>query len=436
LTENRKRKLDKIFILYQENYIVANASLDEKAESFQFSRTVAKDVMKSNKSFLSMDITGETKYKKTESLKRIDTRSLLCVPLRFLGKCIGAIYVDSMEMDGFSVRDVEFMEDFSWILSPYIYSIWEFSEKTLREGEEDVRIIGESPVLSAVVKSVDKTAPSDSSILLEGEKGTGKELIARFVHSRGKRKRGPFVCVECAAVPSNRLESELFGHERGAFTGAYGRKLGKFEMAYGGTLFLDEVSALDSVLQMKLLRVFEEKRVFRVGGMKAIPVDVRIIAGTNRNLKIEVEEGRFRKDLYSRLKGVPIQLPPLRERRGDIPLLVEHFAEMFGKKSGKTIRVSPEVIVPLERYPWYGNVRELKNVIERMVLQTEGETLQFFNLPYEIRSFSGEDKTLSQTVRIKRPAKEEEPVKISTTWEAIQGKSIERTEKGSKDKTE
>jgi transcriptional regulator with GAF, ATPase, and Fis domain len=448
LTEKRQLKIDKILILYQENYIVANADLDEKDDSYKFSRTVAEDVVKSNKSFLSKDIKSDAEYKNIKILKSLDTQSFLCVPLRFLGKCFGAIYVDSTTLDGFSERDVDFMEDFSWILSPYIYGIREFCDQMFSDGKEDVKIIGESPVLKSIMNKVDEISSVDTPVLLEGEKGTGKELIAQFIHSRSSRKKRSFLAVDCAAIHSNRLESEIFGHERGAFTGAYGRKLGKYELAYGGTFFLNEVAVLDSVLQTKLLRALEEKKIVRVGGIKTIPVDTRIIVSTNRNLKLEVEQGRFRKDLYNRLNAVSIQIPPLRERREDIPLLVKHFSHIFGEKAGKKMQVSPEVVGPLERYPWYGNVREMKNVIERMVLQSEGENLermvlqsegenlQFFNLPYEIRNFAGEEKPLSQTVRAKGSSEKKEPAQISNTWQAIQGKRIERTEKRSKDKTE
>ena len=417
LTGARKRKLDKIYILYQENYIVANATWDEKEESYQFSRTVAKDVMKSNRSFLSKDLQRET------------PRSLLCVPLRFLGKCIGAIYVDSPMAGGFSEGDVELMEDFSWILAPYIYSIWETSVRMLQERKEEVKIIGESPALKSVLKTVDKIAPSDAPVLIEGETGTGKELLAHLIHSKSPRRKRVFLTVACAAIPSNLLESELFGHERGAFTGAYGRKLGKFELATGGTLFLDEISELDCVLQTKLLRALESKTIQRIGGLKEISIDIRILASTNRNLKREVEEGRFRKDLFYRLNVVSIQLPPLRERREDIPLLVEHFAKFSGEKIGKRTHLSPEVIEPLMRYPWYGNIRELKNVMERMTLMSEGESLQFFDLPYEIRSFSGEKKESSQVERITGLTKEWIQSKTGKSWQAVQGRGIRLLEK-------
>jgi len=429
LTNIRKREFEIILILYQDSYIVANKTLDEKDQSYQFSRTLARNVMKSNRYLLTEDIKIESQYKSMNSLKNLDIRSILCVPLRYLGRCIGAIYVDSRKVGGFSDKDVKFMEDFSWILSPYIFSIWEFSEKMFQERKEDVKIIGVSPALVAVLKTVDRVAPSDAAILLEGETGTGKELIAHLVHSRSPRRRGPFIPVDCAAIPSNLLETELFGHERGAFTGAYGKKLGKFELANGGTLFLDEIAELDCVLQTKFLRVLEEKKIVRVGGIKEIIVDIRIIAATNRNLKREMEEGRFRKDLYYRLNGVSIHLPPLRERKEDIALFVEYFVNIFGKKAGKSIQVSPEVMDPLVRYPWYGNVRELKNMMERMVLICEGETLQFFDLPYEIRSFSGEKKKLSPRESISGTSQGESAVKFGKTWQAIQGRGLRLMER-------
>jgi len=221
-------------------------------------------------------------------------------------------------------------------------------------------------------------AASDASVLLRGESGTGKELVARMIHSASKRAKGAFIAVNCAAVPANLLESELFGHEKGAFTGAVGTKIGKFEAADGGTILLDEISEMEEVLQAKLLRVLQEREIDRVGGAKPIPIDVRVIATTNRKIEESVKKGEFREDLFYRLNVIPLELPPLRDRSGDIRLLVEHFVREAsdGKKS-----ISKETLDTLEQYPWPGNVRELQNACERAVIlaaSDEVRTESFF----------------------------------------------------------
>ncbi len=238
-------------------------------------------------------------------------------------------------------------------------------------------IIGHSSALKYVLFKIEQVAPTDSTVLITGETGTGKELIARAIHVNGKRKARPIVKVNCAALSPTLIESELFGHERGAFTGAAARKIGRFELADGATLFLDEVGELPIDLQVKLLRVIQEGEFERLGSTQTMKVDVRIIAATNRNLEEEVRKGRFREDLLFRLNVFPIGVPPLRDRKGDIPELTEFFANRFSKKIGKTIRsISPATIRRLSAHTWPGNVRELANVIERSVIYSQSETLQ------------------------------------------------------------
>ena len=233
-------------------------------------------------------------------------------------------------------------------------------------------IVGGSPALTAVLARVSKVASSDSTVLITGETGTGKELVARAIHRRSKRSPRAFIAVNCAAIPRDLIASELFGHEKGAFTGAVQRRLGRFELADGGTIFLDEVGELASETQVALLRVLQEREFERVGGGDRIRVDVRVIAATNRDLSAEVAEGTFRQDLFYRLNVFPLDVPPLRERREDVPLLVEYFIGRYARKAGKRFkRVSKRTLDRLKAYPWPGNIRELQNVIERSVIVSD-----------------------------------------------------------------
>jgi formate hydrogenlyase transcriptional activator len=246
-----------------------------------------------------------------------------------------------------------------------------------REPRRFEQIIGSSPALEAVLEQVEQVAPTDSTVLIQGETGTGKELIARALHSLSVRFGRPFIKLNCAAIPFDLLESELFGHEKGAFTGAIAQKIGRFELAHKGTLFLDEVGDIPLPLQPKLLRVLQEQEFERLGSGRTHQVDVRLVAATHRNLVEMVKRNEFRSDLYYRLNVFPIPLPPLRERREDIPALVEHFVEIYSRRMGKQIdQVSPETMSELTSYPWPGNIRELQNFIERSVIVTSGNILQ------------------------------------------------------------
>ncbi len=259
----------------------------------------------------------------------------------------------------------------------------------LRARFREPRLTGESPAIREVRELIARVAPTEATVLIQGESGVGKEVAARMIHHLSPRSRGPFVEVNCAAIPESLIESELFGHERGAFTGATQARRGKFDQAHRGTLFLDEVGDMSPSAQAKVLRVLQEKRFERVGGDRLIEVDVRIIAATNKDLRAEIEAGRFREDLYFRLNVVPIVIPPLRERPEDIPLLVEEFLDELSRHSGlgrKT--VAPEVLEVLKRYPWPGNVRELKNLIERLVIVSPGEEITLNDLPREFLEYA------------------------------------------------
>ncbi|HWP49830.1 MAG TPA: sigma-54 dependent transcriptional regulator [Candidatus Limnocylindrales bacterium] len=245
-------------------------------------------------------------------------------------------------------------------------------------------MVGISPQMEKIYEMVHKVANSTATVLIQGESGTGKELIARALHAYSERKGRPFVGVNCSAIPANLLESEFFGYEKGAFTGAHHQKKGFFEAAHTGTLFLDEIGEMSPSLQSKLLRVLQEKEIIRIGGTQVIPIDVRVIAATNVDLAELVKKGQFREDLYYRLNVINMVIPPLRERKEDIPLLVKHFLNKLDPQQ-RIRKISPDVLEALKAYSWPGNVRELENVIERMVLLSEGPVLEIKDLPAPLR---------------------------------------------------
>jgi two-component system, NtrC family, response regulator AtoC len=258
-------------------------------------------------------------------------------------------------------------------------------------------IVSQSGEMQDVFKLVNKVIHVEICVLILGESGTGKELIARAIHYNGNRKTGPFVVVNCASIPHDLLESELFGHEKGAFTGAIQRRIGKFEQANGGTIFLDEIGELDLSLQSKILRVIQEKQFDRVGGSETLTTDARLIFATHRNLWEEVKQKVFREDLYYRISTFPIMLPPLRQRKSDILMLADHFLKSLGKELGKpAIQFSRKALDLLYNYPWPGNVRELENVIQRGLVLTEGQTLTERDLPVFIQSYGASETNLKQ----------------------------------------
>jgi two-component system response regulator AtoC len=257
------------------------------------------------------------------------------------------------------------------------------AERALIQGSEE--IVGQHPTMQKLHRVIAQVARTTATVLISGQSGTGKELIARAIHGQGPRRDKPFVAVNPAAIPESLIESELFGHERGAFTGAHARKLGKFELAQGGTLFLDEIGTLKAELQVKLLRVLQEREVERVGGTRSIKIDVRFVTATNVDLKEAVRGGTFRDDLYYRLNVVPIEVPPLSERITDVPLLVDHFVRRYSREFNKRVDgLSPDALAALKEYPWPGNVRELENVIERCVVLTEGPVVELNDLPLDV----------------------------------------------------
>ena len=277
-----------------------------------------------------------------------------------------------------------------------------YLRESLKEITSYFDLIGKTPQMKKLYQIIDRVAPADSTILITGESGTGKELVARAIHKKSKRASQPFITVNCAAIPDNLLESELFGHEKGSFTGAQERKLGKFELADSGTLFLDEIGCMPPAMQAKLLRVIEDRVIERIGSEKGIPVNVRIISATNIDFQKHIEEKKFRADLYYRLNVIPVALTPLRERKTDIPLFIDYFLKKFNKTLNKKVKgFSKDALASLMNYNWPGNIRELQNLIERVVVLAQAETIDHEELPFQSPSAPAAEATpgsLKETV--------------------------------------
>ncbi len=261
------------------------------------------------------------------------------------------------------------------------------------------RIVGTSPKMEELFRSIKTLGSTTSTVLITGESGTGKELVAKAIHNHSSRVEGPFVSINCGAFPENLLESELFGYMKGAFTGANQNKIGLFEAANRGTIFLDEIGEMSLSMQVKLLRVLQEKRLRRVGGNEEVPIDVRVIAATNQNLQKLIQEGRFREDLYYRVSVIPLEIPPLRERREDIPALSEHFLKEFNQKMQRALlRIHPDAMLCLQQYDWPGNVRELENAIERAVAFESTEEIKLERLPSQISCLNSSESSGSERI--------------------------------------
>ena len=356
------------------------------------SRTIARQVLDQGVAVLGNDITGSQNFSSVESLVISQVRSLLCVPLLVFEKVIGCIYLDSTSIAarfdedhlqlvtaiaGISAVAVENARHLDWLV-----------QENLRLNSEinlEHNLVGESPRMKEVYQFLARVAPAGSNVLIEGESGTGKELAARAIHHNSPRSEKPFVAINCAAITETLLESELFGYEKGAFTGAYMQKKGKLEVANGGVVFLDEIGELAPLMQSKLLRVLQEREFERVGGTRPISVDIRLIAATNKNLAEAVKAGTFRSDLYYRLNVVSVMMPPLRERREDIPLLASYFMNKYAKKfKVKAKGLSEETRACLLNYDWPGNVRELENAIERALVLGSADLILPEDLPESV----------------------------------------------------
>jgi formate hydrogenlyase transcriptional activator len=328
-----------------------------------------------------------------ERVQPYGLESFCWLPLTTARRRLGTLVFTSKQPAAYDAADMDFLHQVANQVAVAVENALAFAEigalkdKLHQEKvylEEEARtehnfgeVVGDSAALRRVLKQVETVAPTGSTVLIRGETGTGKELIARALHELSPRRERTFVQLNCAAIPSGLLESELFGHEKGAFTGAISQKVGRFELAHQGTLFLDEVGDIPPELQPKLLRVLQEQEFERLGSTRSVKVDVRLVAATHRDLARMVADGRFREDLYYRLNVFPVALPPLRERREDIPRLVRHFTQQFARRMGRRVETIPSAVMDaLVRYPWPGNVRELQNVIERAVILSPGPSLQ------------------------------------------------------------
>ncbi|MDX1777156.1 MAG: nif-specific transcriptional activator NifA, partial [Desulfobulbales bacterium] len=355
-------------------------------------------VFRSGYPFVVPDVHSEPLFlNRTGSRKKLPKGeiSFIGVPVVLLEKPVGVLTVDRLfDADVSFEEDIRFLTVVAMLIGQFLNLHEAIVSKEKHLIEENIslkaelrskfsrhNIIGQSKIMQEVFKQIDKVAPSRATTLLLGESGTGKELVARAIHQASRRQEGPFIKVNCAALPETLLESELFGHEKGAFTGALEAKKGRFELADGGTLFLDEIGELNLPLQAKLLRVLQEKQFERLGGTNTLTVDVRVIAATNRSLEQAVTENTFREDLYYRLNVVPIILPPLRERREDIPLLLENFLKESNASNAREVRISKPVMEFMMAYNWPGNVRELQNLIERLVIMSDNKAVRMEDLP-------------------------------------------------------
>jgi Nif-specific regulatory protein len=355
------------------------------------SSTVVRRVLKDNAALLVSDAENSEALH-TDSLIAAHSRSLLCVPLIMLSQTLGVIYLDT------DVPDVRFDEDHLQLLTAiaaiaavaiqnarHFENLENENRRLIADANLEHNMVGESPAMQQVYQMISKVAASESTVLILGESGTGKELAARAIHTNSKRATKPFVAVNCAALAESLLESELFGHERGAFTGALNQRKGRLEVADGGTIFLDEIAELSAPLQTKLLRVLQEREFERVGGTRSIKVDIRVIAATNRNLDAAIANGTFRQDLFFRLNVVELSMPALRDRAEDIPMLANYFAARYSEKCNRRVLgISPDTQKLLQAYEWPGNVRELENAIERAIVMGTTDDILPEDLPEAI----------------------------------------------------
>ena len=371
------------------NSLYARTRQAGQAQLVRVSRTIACQVMKDDVAILGVDVPACDKLRDVESLAVSEVRSLMCVPLSVFQRVIGCIYLDSTNASSrFTEDHLQLLAAIAGISAIALDNArrqqWleQENQRLTAEIRQEQSLIGEGDRMREIYQFLAKVAPSDSTVLIEGESGTGKELAARSLHRNSGRSNKPFVAINCAAIPETLLESDLFGHERGSFTGASTQKKGRLEVADGGVVFLDEIGELAPALQVKLLRVLQEREFERVGGTHPIKVDIRLIAATNRDLNEAVKAGDFRQDLYYRLAVVRLTMPALREHKEDIPMLTRHFVQKYAKRCKvKPKPVSREAMAALVNYEWPGNVRELENAMERALVMGSPEQVLLEDLP-------------------------------------------------------
>ena len=365
---------------------------DKRGDPVRVSRTITRQVMKQGVAILGADVPGSGGLSGVESLVTFQVRSLLCVPLTVFQRVMGCIYLHTTDpVTRFDRDHLELVASIAGISAVALENarrlLWLEQENLRLAAEINLQhnMVGESNFMKQVYRFLSRVAPTDATVLVGGESGTGKELVARAIHRNSPRATRPFVAINCAAIPEGLLESELFGYERGAFTGAQGQKKGRLELADGGVVFLDEIGELAPPLQVKLLRVLQEREFERLGGARPISVDIRLIAATNKDLAHAVKAGTFREDLYYRLNVVSVVVPPLRERPEDIPILAEYFVAKFAVKCKvKAKKISPEAMAGMTNYDWPGNVRELENAIERALVLGVSDAIRPEDLPESV----------------------------------------------------
>ena len=374
-------------VIAARNFQTMNLSLEE----YDFSRTLLREVIKRGGTLLLEDVSNDPLYSIESSVVKFQLKSVLAAPLKQGEQTVGAIYVENNARPcAFDKEDPALIESLARFAVFYLGHarllpvVFEPENRIfLDPSRASKEIVGRDPKVLSLLEVVDRIADSPATVLVEGETGTGKELVARALHYQSARRDRPFVAINCAAIPDNLLESELFGHEKGAFTGATGRYIGRLEQGDGGTIFLDEVSELAYPLQAKLLRFLQSNEFDRLGGSRTIRVDVRVVAATSKDLKSLTEAGKFQEALFYRLNVIPVRMPALRERKGDIPLLIDFFLDKFSSVYGKPVRMERDACEQLKAYSYPGNVRELENLIHRMAVLTD-DVIRIGDLPAEV----------------------------------------------------
>lgn len=375
-------------VVAARNFQTRNLSLNE----YDFSRTLLREVFRTGTPLLLEDASDDPAYSKEASVMEFQMKSVLVVPLRHRERTAGALYLENNTLPrAFDRDDQQLVETAAQFAVFYLQharllpaTLSRDNRVFLDANKASRELVGEHPKLLEMLELVSRIADSPATVLIEGESGTGKELVARALHYKSARRNRSFVAINCAAIPDNLLESELFGHERGAFTGALERYIGRIERGSGGTIFLDEVSELAYSLQAKLLRFLQSNELDRLGGKETIRVDVRVIAATSKDLKGMIAAGQFQEALYYRLNVIPITIPPLRERSEDVALLIDHFLEKYSAVYGRRVLAEREVYEWLRQYPFPGNVRELENLIHRLVALTTDEVIRIGDLPKDV----------------------------------------------------